>query len=119
MAHACVTIGPKDKADVSVPIRPDLRLSGSKEFLDATTLAPGERTLLDQLPNQGSPKANYVQNDSVLRREMSNGVQIRDASVDASGKLRDNTGFLRAERNILSNHGWKFDSKSTFWLRPW
>src|SRR5258708_2148027 len=29
---------------------------------------------------------------------------IRDASVDADGALRDNTGFLRAERNLLDYH---------------
>lgn len=34
---------------------------------------------------------------------------IRDVSVDSEGNLTKNTGFLRAERNLLENHGWRFD----------
>ena len=97
----------------------DVVVIGKVDDLNATTLAPGERTLLDQLPNQGSPRANYVQNDSVLRTEMSRGVPIRDASVSpTTGELVNNTGFLRAERDILLNHGWSFDTKSAYWLPP-
>lgn len=62
-------------------------------------IAPGERTLLDQLPDLGSPKANWGQNSDVLRGEMGRGVPIRDASIDpATGELINNTGFLKAER---------------------
>lgn len=48
--------------------------------------APGaigdnEYTLLDQLPDQGSPHANWSQNSGVLRQEMGRGVPIRDASI--------------------------------------
>lgn len=32
-------------------------------------LGPGERTLLDQLPDLGSPAANWAQNSGVLRQE--------------------------------------------------
>lgn len=97
----------------------DVVVIGKVDDLNATTLAPGERTLLDQLPDQGSPAANYAQNDSVLRNEMSRGVPIRDASVSpTTGELVNNTGFLRAERDILSNHGWSFDPKSGYWLPP-
>ena len=97
----------------------DVVVIGKVDDLYATTLAPGERTLLDQLPNQGSPRANYVQNDSVLRTEMSRGVPIRDASVSpTTGELVNNTGFLRAERDILLNHGWSFDPKSSYWSPP-
>jgi hypothetical protein len=64
----------------------------------------GETTLLDRLPNQGSPRLNWEQNSSVLRTEMSRGLPIRDASVDPlTGNLINNTGFLRAERNLLTN----------------
>ncbi len=76
----------------------------------------GERSLLSRLPKQGSPKANYVQNSSVLRQEMSRGVPIRDATVDPlTGQLTNNSGFLRAERDILVNGGWAFDPKTGYW----
>jgi len=83
-----------------------------------TEIAAGERTLLDRLPNLGSPKANWAQNSSVLRQEMSLGRPIRDATVDASGRLINNTGFIRAERNLLETHGWTFDTATTFWTPP-
>lgn len=59
---------------------------------------------------------NWTQNSGVLRQEMSRGVPIRDASVDpATGEQLDNTGFLRAERNLLQTNGWTYDPKTTFW----
>jgi hypothetical protein len=85
---------------------------------DLGKLRSGEQSLLDQLPNLGSPKANWYQNSSVLRREMSLGNPIRDASVDGAGNLINNTGFLRAERNLLLNHGWTYDSATTLWSPP-
>lgn len=85
---------------------------------DLKNIAPGERTLLDRLPNLGSPKANWYQNSSVLRQEMSLRRPLRDATVDASGRLINNTGFLRAERNLLETHGWTFDEAKTLWMPP-
>ena len=39
---------------------------------------------------------------------------IRDASVDPeTGRLINNTGFLRAERNLLRTHGWSYDPGTT------
>ena len=97
----------------------DVVVIGKVDDLNSTVLRPGERTLLDQLPNQGSPRLNYVQNDSVLRAEMGREVPIRDASIDpVTGALRNNTGFLRAESDILTNHGWTFDPKSGYWYPP-
>ena len=95
----------------------DVAVIGKYDDLMTTTLRPGERTLLDQLtPSLGSPRANYIRNDSVLRAEMRRGVPIRDVSVDpTTGALGNNTGFLRAERNILTNHDWGFDPKSGYW----
>ena len=81
-------------------------------------LKPGENTLLKHLPNQGNPKANWRQNSSVLRREMNKSKPIRDASVKPGGMLRDNTGFLRAERNLLRNKGWTYDSSTSTWSPP-
>jgi len=74
-------------------------------------LGPGERTL--DLPNQGGAQANWVQNSSKLRQAMSEGKPIRDASAGNPGS---NTGFLRAERNLLQNHGWTL--KGGYWNPP-
>ncbi len=83
------------------------------------TFRPGERSLLSQLPNQGSAPGNYVQNSRVLRTEMQRGVPIRDAEVNPiSGELANNTGFLRLERDILQQRQWRFDSKSGYWMPP-
>ena len=82
-------------------------------------IGSGERTLLDRLPDQGSPAANWAQNDGVLRQEMGRGMPIRDASVNpVTGALETNTGFLRAERNLLDSRGWTYDPKTTMWYPP-
>ena len=80
---------------------------------DLQNLKQGERSLLDRLPNQGSPKANWKQNSGVLRQEMANGQPIRDASPgDTAGQ------FLNAERNLLRDRGWTFDSQTNYWMPP-
>jgi hypothetical protein len=82
-------------------------------------IGPGERSLLSRLPDQGSPRANYAQNSSILRQEMRRGMPIRDATVDPlTGELANNTGFLRLERDILRGHEWWFDSKTGLWMPP-
>jgi hypothetical protein len=80
---------------------------------DLENLGPGERSLLDRLPDLGSPKANWQQNSGVLRSEMNRGVPIRDASPGDSGGQ-----FLNAERNLLMDRGWTFDSGTNFWGPP-
>jgi len=80
-------------------------------------LKSGESTL--KLPDKGNPKANWKQNSGALRAEMGKGQPIRDASVNPkTGALRDNTGFLRAERELLQNKGWTYDPKTTKWYPP-
>ena len=80
---------------------------------DLKNLKQGERSLLDRLPDQGSPKANWKQNSGVLRQEMSKGRPIRDASPgDTAGQ------FLNAERNLLKDRGWTFDSQTNYWMSP-
>ena len=82
-------------------------------------LKEGESTLLDLLPNQGSPQANWDQNSGVLRTVMGRGKPIRDASVDPkTGELINNTGFLKAERNLLTERGWTYDQVSRMWSPP-
>jgi RHS repeat-associated protein len=75
-----------------------------------------ERTLL--LPNLGNPRANWKQNASRLREAMRSGKAIRDASVDKYGRLINNTGFLRAERELLRNKGWTYSPFTRRWYPP-
>jgi hypothetical protein len=50
---------------------------------------------------------------------MSEGKSIRDATVDeVSGNLINNTGFLRAERNLLKNQGWDYNPTTKYWNPP-
>lgn len=80
---------------------------------DLNNLEAGEKSLLDRLPYRDGPKANWQQNASVLREEMRRGEPIRDASPGDTEGL-----FLNAERNLLSNRGWTFDSQTNFWMPP-
>ncbi|NLT50771.1 MAG: RHS repeat-associated core domain-containing protein [Ignavibacteria bacterium] len=76
---------------------------------------PRNQTFLDQLPNLGSPKANYYQNMSVLRKALREGKIIKDASwfrpnselaptlLNPSRTIGQT--FLGAERNLLQNRG--------------
>ena len=95
--------GAEEEGGVVIGKMADLEKSGA--------LKPGEKTL--DLPNQGSPKANWAQNSSKLREAMSEGKPIRDASAGNPGS---NTGFLRAERNLLQDHGWTL--KGDTWFPP-
>jgi len=80
---------------------------------DLQSLNQGERSLLDRLPDKGSPKANWKQNAGVLREEMAKGQPIRDASPgDTAGQ------FLNAERNLLRDRGWSFDPQTNYWNPP-
>jgi hypothetical protein len=80
---------------------------------DLQNLGAGERSLLDRLPDFGSPKLNWKQNSGVLREEMNRGLPIRDASVgDTSGQ------FLNAERYLLRDRGWTFDGNTSLWMPP-
>ena len=89
----------------------DLTKSGAKR--------KGEYTVAEKLSDLGNPKANWTQNSSVLRQEMSRGVPIRDASVNpTTGALDSNNGFLKAERNLLGSKGWKYDPSTQYWYPP-
>jgi hypothetical protein len=68
-------------------------------------------------PDRGSPKANWKQNSSLLRQEEGTGKTIHDKSTDAAGNLRDNTGFTKAERNLLDNRGRTFNPNTQDWTR--
>jgi len=86
---------------------------------DLENLEKGETTLLQHLPDQGTAQLNWKQNSSVLRTEMDKGFPLGDKSVDqVTGAIRDNSGFLKAERNLLDNKGWKYDSSTKLWSPP-
>lgn len=76
-----------------------------------TTLQPGERTL--ELPKQPTPKENWIQNSSKLREAMRDGKPIRDGSAGVPGS---ESGFLRAERNLLRDRGWT--QQGEYWVPP-
>ena len=81
---------------------------------DLKNLAVGERSLLDRLtPNLGSPQANWRRNAGVLREEMRRGSPIRDASPGDTGG-----NFLNAERALLIDRGWSFNSQTGYWMPP-
>ena len=86
---------------------------GKMQHLKNYELQPGEYKLADLLQDLGSPKANWKQNSSVLRKVMQSGRPIKDISV-MNGKLISNTGILSLEREILSSHGWIFSNG--YWI---
>ena len=92
---------------------------GAMEDLGASRgVRSGERTLLQQLtPNLGSVEANWARNARVLLREMQSGRPIRDASVDAAGKLNQfpETRFIARERALLRQHGWVYCEGTRMW----
>ncbi len=85
------------------------------------TVRPGEFRLTWQ--DRGNPKANWTGNSSRLRAAMSQEIPIRDASINpTTGALQNNTGFLRAERNMMQNAGWEYQFNATtgtgYWYPP-
>jgi RHS repeat-associated protein len=86
---------------------------GKLKDLETASLRAGERVL--NWAEKATPQLNWQENSRLLREAMAEGRPIRDASVDAFGDLRDNTGFLRAERNLLENQGWSFNPKTGYW----
>jgi RHS repeat-associated protein len=74
-------------------------------------LNKGERIL--KWPPTGSAKSEWRKNSSLLRQEMNKGRPIRDASPG-----NDKGMYLNAERNLLKDRGWTFDSKANYWLPP-
>ena len=87
----------------------------------AGAIRRGEYTLAGRgsLPNRGVVRENWRQNAGQLRGEMRRGLPIRDASVDSrTGALRNNTGFLAAERSLLRNEGWRYNPVTRTWNPP-
>ena len=78
------------------------------------------------LPNQGSPKANWTQNAGRLREEMGNGEPIFDSYRDPATGLQIPVGttptsggrFLNAERKLLESRGWKYNPSTGAYHPP-
>jgi RHS repeat-associated protein len=95
--------------------------------MDDLSGIPRSQTLLDNLPNLGSPRANYYQNASVLRKAVRDGFKIRDASAYRLSSDPDPTllrpdrtigqSFLGAERLILGNKGLTLSPDAEYVLR--
>ncbi|MCL2078183.1 MAG: hypothetical protein FWH08_07260, partial [Oscillospiraceae bacterium] len=85
---------------------------------DLEIVGINEYRVADLLPNQGSIKANWIQNSGALRTIMKEGNPIRDVSLFDSaldprlgiaGTKNANT-FLHMERNLLYDHGWIYSN---------
>ena len=74
-------------------------------------LQNGEKIL--KWPPTGATKTEWKKNSGLLRQEMNKGKPIRDASPG-----NDKGMYLNAERNLLRDRGWTFDSKTNYWIPP-
>jgi RHS repeat-associated protein len=100
----------------AAPVADRVVIGKMRDIQAPGALGHGERTLIDQLPNQGNEVANWAQNERVLLREMESGRPIRDATVDPlTGEWLDDTGFLWAERSALAGRGWNYDTATHLW----
>jgi RHS repeat-associated protein len=104
----------KEAADILV----DNLVIGRGTQLDKPgVIKPGERKLQwpTRLSNgdRASFKAEWKENAGRLREAMRQGKPIRDASPGDNGGV-----FLNAERSLLRDRGWTFDSKTNLWMPP-
>ncbi len=90
---------------------------GDSTSTKATGWKEGDRFLY--LPNKGSPKANWKQNEGRLRAEMRRGEPIYDSYRDAAtGARKPTRGFLNAERELLEGRGWRYDAATGAYNPP-
>lgn len=87
---------------------------------DSTTKADGWKKgdFMLNLPDKGSPKANWAQNSGRLREEMGKGNPIYDSYRNPTGERIPTEGFLRAERNLLESRGWQYNSSTGAYHPP-
>jgi hypothetical protein len=99
------------------------------KFGDSTSTTASEWRNGDyflNLPNQGSPAANWAQNSSALRSVMREGNPIYDSYIDTStgqqiltGQTPTSSGrFLNAERQLLENKGWQYNPQTGAYHPP-
>jgi len=98
--------------------------SGKPSTATANGWKSGDRML--NLPNRGSPKANWKQNSGYLRQEMGKGQPIFDSYRNPgtgvqmpSGQFPTSKGrFLNAERQLLETRGWNYNPSSGAYHPP-
>jgi hypothetical protein len=118
---AARTMGTEIRAASVAAKSPGVKYIGKMDDLKGI---PRSQTLLDDLPDLGSAKANYYQNSSVLRKALRDGYEIRDASAYRPNWSPDPTllrpdrtvgqSFLGAERLILDNKALILDSSGAY-----
>lgn len=98
--------------------------SGKSTTMTSQGWKMGDRML--NLPNKGSPKANWKQNSGFLRQEMGKGKPIFDSYRNPrtgaqipSGQTPTSSGrFLNAERQLLETRGWKYNPQNGAYHPP-
>ena len=90
--------------------------AGSEQALRAKGWRKGDYFFV--FADQGSTKANWAMNSSLLRKAMREGKPIFDSYIDEVGNLIPATGFLNLERNLLINRSWKFNQCTGAWHPP-
>ena len=87
-----------------------------------TTTKPGgwrEGDFFLYLSDLGGAKENWAQNAGRLREQMRQGKPIFDSYRDpVTGLQIPAQGFLRAERNLLESHGWRYDARTGAYYAP-
>ena len=97
-------------SDVSSTLINKTPVIGKMDDLNKYIPKPNEFKLSDLLPYKGTPKRNWKQNSSVLRR-FADGRPIKDISPYPM----KNAGFLGAERNLLMNRGYEY--LDGYWIK--
>jgi hypothetical protein len=90
--------------------------ANAKETSISTGWKTGDYMLY--LPNKRTPKINWKANYDPLRTEMGLGKPIFDSFTRFDGTLIETGGFLNAERFILKNRGWVYNSNMWAWMPP-
>ncbi len=95
----------------SIPEAERLVIGRGADLAKPGALGPGEFKL--SWPPTATVKSEWKVNSGLLRQEMGNLRPIRDAFVDDVGGM-----YLNAERYLLRDRGWQFDSGSSLWMSP-
>jgi hypothetical protein len=109
---ALLVITGGEAAPESIVAREGLVIGRGAELAKPGALRAGEYSLKweSKLPNF---KAEWGENAGRLREVMRQGNPIRDISPGDTGGM-----FLNAERALLRDRGWTFNSQTGYWMPP-
>ena len=70
--------------------------------------------------DQGPEKLNWAMNRQILENEMKQGKVIYETYVESNGTQRfaDPASFLGRERQLLTDHGWRYVPGIRGWVPP-